>query len=541
MAVDSLRARTPVPPSLLEEEGKGRPRRVTRLRGARRGVRLSGVAVAALLLLLTGISLLLRIGQLKFHFWIDEGISVGIATHPLSQLPHLLRQDGSPPLYYLLLHVWMQLFGHSEVATHELSLVFALITVPVAYWAGASLFGRLTGAYTAILAAGLPFLTEYAQETRMYSLLLLLSLIVASSFVHAFIFRRRRYLPVFAVSLAASIYTHNWALFLGVMAFVAFAVCTYMSPRALRRGLLVDGLIGFGVAALLYLPWVPTLLYQAKHTGAPWALHPVLWSLSQGGYFIVGGRGAAGALLLGAGAGLWAIRVAGPGERMNRLAVVALMLLGIGTVLFAWAYAKTTPAWAFRYLAVVIGPLLVLFGLGLARGGRLARVALLLACLFWVLDPLTTKPDAKSNVASAAAVVRAQTDPSTVVLSTQPEQVPTLAYYLPRLTHFVTPLGRVADPRVMNWDDALEHFRHASSERRTLVPLLGSLRPGQRVALVTPRRFATAPEWMVLIHRTSEVWTKYMQHDRHLKQLAVTSPYAYSSGLPVRITLYEVR
>ena len=96
--------------------------------------------------MLTLVSLYLRSRELNFYYWIDEAISVGISSHPLGQLPHLLREDGSPPLYYVLLHVWMNAFGRGEVATHWLSEIFALAAVPVAYWGGASLFGRRTGA-----------------------------------------------------------------------------------------------------------------------------------------------------------------------------------------------------------------------------------------------------------------------------------------------------------------------------------------------------------------------------------------------------------
>ena len=39
----------------------------------------------------------LRSSQLGQGFWIDEGISVGIAHHHWSSIPHVLRQDGSPP------------------------------------------------------------------------------------------------------------------------------------------------------------------------------------------------------------------------------------------------------------------------------------------------------------------------------------------------------------------------------------------------------------------------------------------------------------
>jgi mannosyltransferase len=531
LSVDSLRARTPLPG---ETRRSGRRERALQ---ALADLHLSKTVAVSVVLVLTLISLLLRIGQLRFHFWVDEGISVGIASHPLRELPSLLRQDGSPPLYYAMLHVWMQLFGRGEAATHVLSLIFAVITVPTAYWGGASLFGRRPGIYCAVIAAGLPFLTSYAQETRMYSIALFLSLLVAASFAHVFVFRRRRYLPLFIVSLAASLYTHNWALFLGLATFLTFLLCVRMEKED-RRPLWRDGAIAFGLVALLYLPWVPTLLYQAQHTGAPWAARPVIWSLSQGAYFLVGGRGAAVALLLAGGSGLLAFRVRGGAQRRTRGALISLLAIGLGTLLVAWLYAKVTPAWAFRYLAVLAGPLLLVVGFSLTRAARLGVVALALVCCFWVLDPEASTLDAKSNVAAAARVIRPHTSSNTLVLSTQPEQVPTLAYYLPHIARFGTPLGTVADPRVMDWRGALERFRHATI-RSVLVPMLDSLKPGQRVALVVPTRFLKTPTWMALIRRDSVTWSHFMVADPHLQLLMSRSPHGVATGLPVRIMLFE--
>ena len=86
--------------------------------------------VVAGTLALIGASLALRVGGLATWLWMDEGIAVGVASHPLREIPGLLRQDGSPPLYYLLLHVWMSVFGVSESATHALSLTISLVTIP---------------------------------------------------------------------------------------------------------------------------------------------------------------------------------------------------------------------------------------------------------------------------------------------------------------------------------------------------------------------------------------------------------------------------
>ena len=124
------------------------------------------VAVVGLIVL----SLLLRATQLHAGFWIDEGISVGVAHHHWTSIPHLLRQDGSPPAYYMLLGLWIRVFGDGEAATHTLSLVFSLASIPVAYFAGRSIFDRRTGFVCALLVAATPYLTYYAQETRMYAL-----------------------------------------------------------------------------------------------------------------------------------------------------------------------------------------------------------------------------------------------------------------------------------------------------------------------------------------------------------------------------------
>ena len=79
---------------------------------------------------------------------------------------------------------------------------FALLTIPVGYWAGRSLFGERAGWFTAILFALNSYLTTYAQETRMYSMLAFFTLVAAACFLHGFVFRRRGYLPVLSVAMA---------------------------------------------------------------------------------------------------------------------------------------------------------------------------------------------------------------------------------------------------------------------------------------------------------------------------------------------------
>ena len=63
---------------------------------------------------LAGFSLALRTQAIHARYWIDEGLSVGIASHPLADIPGVLRQDGSPPLYYLILSLWIRVLASAR-------------------------------------------------------------------------------------------------------------------------------------------------------------------------------------------------------------------------------------------------------------------------------------------------------------------------------------------------------------------------------------------------------------------------------------------
>src|SRR4051794_16558986 len=48
--------------------------------------------------------------------WLDEAQSVSFAKLPVTAIPAALRQDGAPPLYYIVLHAWMAVFGDASTA-----------------------------------------------------------------------------------------------------------------------------------------------------------------------------------------------------------------------------------------------------------------------------------------------------------------------------------------------------------------------------------------------------------------------------------------
>ena len=58
------------------------------------------IVVPVGLALLVYVAWRLKTAELGVGYWVDEGLSVGIADRPLLDIPGILRQDGSPPVSY---------------------------------------------------------------------------------------------------------------------------------------------------------------------------------------------------------------------------------------------------------------------------------------------------------------------------------------------------------------------------------------------------------------------------------------------------------
>ena len=492
------------------------------------------IAVPLGLGLLLAVSLLLRTQELDVGFWIDEGLSVGIADRAIGDIPGVLRLDGSPPLYYMLLHFWLGLAGDGEEAARSLSLLLALIAVPVVWWGARMLFGERAGWFAAVLTGVNPFLTRYAVEARMYALFIVLGLVACIALARLFAGDdprpARRWIAVFAGSLVALLYTHNWALFFAAACAAACAALVALAPPELRPRRRRDAVVAFGAVALLYAPWLPSLLFQAAHTGAPWSNRPSLDSLSTVPKQLLG-HSAGVILLLAAGSGIVTIVQARQGRRLGpeARAVTALAIVALLTVLLAFASSQASRAWAIRYLAIALPPLLLIAGAGLAAARGIGLAGLALVAFLWASDG---PPADKSNVRDVAEAIAPSLAPGDFVVSTQPEQVPVLSYYLPPGLRYATLTGPVKDTGVTDWRDGVERLERASPEKE-LRPILDSIAPGRRLVLISPTIYSvrrwSAP-WTELVRVRSEEWNQFVTNDHRFRVTSIEPP----SPLPRR-------
>lgn len=248
----------PAPVETADDRG-GVLRRWARAAGAGSPLLTAGFVFAVLC------SLILRFVTTS-PLWLDEAQSVAIARLPLPQLFDALRQDGSPPLYYLLLHVWIGWFGQGDYAVRSLSAIFGVLALPLAWRLTRQLAGRRTAQAVLLLLATSPFAIRYSDETRMYSLMVLLTLLLAMAVRQ--VVRRPGVWPIAAVAVTtgAIALTHYWGFYL-------LAVVVVLALVLVRRyrGPMLRLLAGMVVGGVLFLPWVPSFLTQMAHTGTPWA------------------------------------------------------------------------------------------------------------------------------------------------------------------------------------------------------------------------------------------------------------------------------
>ena len=216
------------------------------------------IAVYAVLLL----AFALRLYHLDFQsLWSDEGISWQRAQQPLGPLLADMPVEHAP-LYFVLLHGWMLLTGQSDFALRALSLLFSVLAVSLGYALGRDLFSSKIGLLAAILLTVNPFQVWYAQEARMYSLVVCLTL--AATWLLARGWRGGGWAAWagYTLTTALALYTHYYAVLIP-----AFHAVFVLSRRTGWQPVLRRWLGAATAATLLFLPWMPRALRVLSFPG----------------------------------------------------------------------------------------------------------------------------------------------------------------------------------------------------------------------------------------------------------------------------------
>ena len=157
--------------------------------------------------------------------------------------------DTSPPLYYLVLNLWTRIFGTSDAALRLFSTACAMACLPLLWLLGLDVGGRRSAIACCVLFAVSPLSLYYAAEGRMYSLVWLLTLLLAwSTLSLSKSGPRPQVLALWILSAGAGLLTHYFFVFV----LAAVIGWLFLYPGKLSRPHVVGLAL---VTTAIVLPW----------------------------------------------------------------------------------------------------------------------------------------------------------------------------------------------------------------------------------------------------------------------------------------------
>lgn len=422
------------------------------------------------LLLIMALALACRVPGLDRDLWYDEASSLfnarGADVLTTKIIPNgpeltsdLFMRDGGwresllaishaewmPPLYFLLLRVWIKLVGESDQTLRLLSLIIGLATVMAMFFLGRAVFDEKMGLAAAALLSILPLHIQYSQEVRPYPLAVLFAVLASWAYWNAYRTTSQpdewKHWSLYTGLTVASLYTHYFTAWI----FVAHGLFTLIQPRELRPAL-VKRLAAVALVLIIAMsPWLLSpyfenqlkLLKVQPYGPSFWAPETVKRLLALILYFFVGtlpdvhfksafGLILLGLCILGLSASISLTRV-----EEKRLPILFSFLLFVTPILFMTMTAAISDKAGLighpKFILPALTGLCLLFGVAIVSPphGAVSFLVVVLVAAFSLhfqakwhsLDESPTPPWwSHGNVSAAVTTVNQKIKPGEVIL-----------------------------------------------------------------------------------------------------------------------------
>ncbi len=220
-----------------------------------------------LLIVVTGAILRLK-GFTLQSLWFDELMSVTWSAPKLSfsRIISIYQGDPHPPLFPLLLHYWMSIFGYTDWAARLLTALIGCGSIYSIYLLGKESFNKQTGLMASAIIALNYFTLYYSHEVRPYILLFLLTTLSFTFYLKLLRNRTKKHMIVYSVTTALMLYTHYFGL-VTLLTQVIFLLFHLVFDKEVSRPSLLKYFSLSGVLiVILYSPWIPTTLKMMGKT-----------------------------------------------------------------------------------------------------------------------------------------------------------------------------------------------------------------------------------------------------------------------------------
>lgn len=353
--------------------------------------------------------------------WVDEGYSVAAARHTVSFITDFTgRYDTHPPLYYLVLHLWLGASGVGVEQGRLLSALCGVGSVLALYSLTRFLYDRSTAACAALLLAVSPVALWFSIEIRMYATAGMLALLALLFLVRSA--AQAHWWPwlIYATCAAAAFYTDYSTMY--ILAAGALSALVMARNRRLAARWLTSQIL----LLIFVAPGLLLLYRQSGNTAATaWITAPTLddvrtVAINMVSQFTtlpaVAGLAACGLLMLGLTALAGDLRQ--PEARRTGLFVLCITVAPFAAPLLLSVFR---PVFLTQSVVTCVFGLLIIFARGvvwlvgrLGRWGVLALVPLLLVNVASIATISATPIN--EDWRGAARYLRQQATPSDVLI-----------------------------------------------------------------------------------------------------------------------------
>ncbi len=310
--------------------------------------------------------------------WFDEMFSVQASEQPWADMFRFVALDlVHPPLFYILLKVWISIGGDGVVWVRSLPVIFACLSVVPFLLLCRELKQTLAAtALSLFLIACNGSLIKYAQEVRMYTMLMFLSLCSMWLFARYF-YRGKSFVALLLVNLI-TVYLHyfGWA----VIGCEVFAILIFQRVKWRPIALMA------GIVLAAFLPWAYIVVQTAKegHLGEniEWIRRPGVrvlfdycFDLIEPFYFQVSSAEPASIyiitipllLIILTSVGVFAANRRNEQGEVPFVGFLLVFSAATLTAVFAASWLLPYSVWGTRHLIIIVAPMLLLMANALTR------------------------------------------------------------------------------------------------------------------------------------------------------------------------------
>ena len=191
--------------------------------------------------------------------WLDEAFSMSLVKQTLPEILYGTAIDVHPPLYYLILKLFLIVNTSSIWVAKFISFVPLIVLLVVNYTMLPKMFGRKTAFLFSIFLLSMPQIMKYSIEIRMYSwgmLTVTLCFLFCIKWLQS---SRKKYLIQMTIFALLSAYLHYFAaVSIGCLYF--FVIIKLIKRK--EKSKIKELFFSIGFLLLLYLPWLIVLLKQ---------------------------------------------------------------------------------------------------------------------------------------------------------------------------------------------------------------------------------------------------------------------------------------